>query len=67
MKLIPISPNVLINPKDISCIEQKLVKGIEITYVWLGNRSYILEIPLNEFYKNLQIMEDNEPKQFFAG
>lgn len=68
MKLIPISDNVLVNPECITCVEQKNTKGISITYVWVGNKSYILEYTLEEFYKGLGIGEDNyETKQEFGG
>jgi hypothetical protein len=65
MNLIPISPNILVNPECITCVEQKTSRGVELTYVWVGNRSYLLEIPLDEFYKNLN--NATPPKQYFAG
>lgn len=54
MKLITISPNVLVNINSIDCVEQKVSRGVEITYVWVGGRSYILETPLDEFYKSIE-------------
>lgn len=65
MKLIPISPNVLVNPDNITCIEQRVSKGIELTYVWVGDKSYLLEIPLDALYKSLDITD--QPQQFWAG
>ena len=67
MNLIPISPNVLVNPENISCIEQKVSRGVEITYVWVGDRNYLLEIPLDEFYRSIGIMEQSSGGQYFAG
>lgn len=67
MKLIPISPNVLINPCNITCVEQKDVKGTAITYVWLGDKHYILTIPLDEFYKSIEDVDEGEINTFFAG
>lgn len=65
MKLIPISSNVLVNIESIDCVEQKVTKGSSLTYIWIGNKSYILEIPLEEFYKSL---EESVPiVQNFAG
>ncbi len=67
MKLIPISPNILINPDCITCVEQREVKGIDVTYVWIGDKHYILSVSLDEFYKNLGIAEMSEGGQYFAG
>ena len=68
MNLIPISENVLINPDSITCIEQRVVKGIDVTYVWIGDKHYILSVPLDEFYKSLRLKEEGaEIKQYFAG
>lgn len=65
MRLIPISSNVLVNINSIDCVEQKVSRGVEITYVWVGGRSYILETPLDEFYKSI---ENSSPMiQQFAG
>ncbi len=65
MNLIPISPNILVNPDNITCVEQKTSRGVELTYVWVGNRSYLLEIPLDDFYKSLN--NTGRPEQFWAG
>lgn len=65
MNLIPISPNVLVNPECISCVEQKMSRGVEVTYVWVGDRSYFLEVPIEEFYKSLE--NYGEIKQYYAG
>lgn len=65
MRLIPISPNILVNPEAITCIEQREVRGIDVTYVWLGDKHYILGYPVEELYKNLE--EQGELKQYFAG
>lgn len=64
MKLIPISPNVLVNPESISCVEQRDVQGTSVTYVWVGDRDYVLTYKIEDFYKNL---DDGEVKQSFAG
>lgn len=68
MNLIPISSNVLVNPESITCVEQKEVKGIGVTFIWVGNKSYILEVSLEDFYKSLGIgSEKFEYRQEFAG
>lgn len=67
MNLIPISSNVLVNPDSITCVEQKVSRGIEITYIWVGDRSYLLEVPLDEFYKSLNLSGSDVHQQFFAG
>ncbi len=68
MKLIPISANVLVNPECISCIEQKNTRGVELTYVWVDGKSYILEFPLDKFYEDLGIGEFSQSTvQQFAG
>ena len=67
MNLIPISPNVLINPECISCVEQRDIQGTSVTYVWIGDRDYVLVMPLDEFYKSLGIGEQSNGGQHFAG
>lgn len=65
MRLITISDNVVANAESIDCIEQKISRGTSLTYVWIGNRSYVLEVPLEEFYKSLE--NSGEIKQIFGG
>lgn len=67
MNLIPISPNVLINPDSITCVEQREVRGIDVTYVWVGDKHYILGVPLDDFYRSLGIAEQSQSGQHFAG
>ncbi len=68
MKLIPISANVLVNPEYIACVEQRMSRGVEYTYVWVEGKSYMLEVPLDQFYKDLGIGEFNQSTvQQFAG
>jgi len=66
MNLIPLSPNILVNPDKISCIEQREIQGTYVTYIWIDDRDYVLTIPLKDFYNSLK-MSDGEPGQFFAG
>lgn len=69
MNLIYIgSPNLLINPEQIEYIEQRTIGVTSVTYVCVGNREFILGIPLDEFYKVLRLKEDeNKVTQGFAG
>lgn len=67
MNLIPISANVLVNPESITCVEQKVSRGVEITYVWVGDRSYLLEVGLDEFYKSIGLDGSGATVQQFAG
>lgn len=67
MKLIPISPNILINPDCISCIEQREIKGTDVTYVWIGDKHYVLAVPLDEFYASLGLGEMSQGGQHWAG
>jgi hypothetical protein len=67
MKLIPISDNVLVNPECITCVEQRMSRGVEVTYVWVGEKNYFLEVPLDQFYKSLGLGENHEYRQEFAG
>lgn len=68
MNLVPISSNVLVNPEYITCVEQRLSKGVEVTYVWIGEKNYFLEVPLDSFYESIGIDKVNyTTKQEFAG
>lgn len=65
MRLVSISANVFVNPDSIDCIEQREIEGTHVTYIWVGERSYVLTVPFEEFYRNVQ---DSEPiKEHFAG
>ncbi len=65
MKLIAISPNVLVNPEYICSIEQKEYRGVDVTYIYVWDKEYILGIPIEDFYKSLE--NAGEVKQYFAG
>ncbi len=65
MNLIPISPNVLVNPEYISCVEQRDIGGTTVTYVWIDDRDYVLTYNLEDFYKNLDL--GGPTVQQFAG
>lgn len=67
MNLINISPNVFINPKCISCIEQKTINKKSVIIVWVEGKSYILEMPLKELFQILDDLDVSTNKQFFAG
>ena len=60
MNLIPINDNVIANPDHIECVEQRTSRGVELTYVWISGRSYVLEVPLEEFYKSVGYGENNQ-------
>lgn len=67
MNLVAISPNVLVNPESIDCVEQRDVQGTQVTYVWIGDRDYVLVTPIEEFYKSLGLAEQSNGQQHFAG
>ena len=71
MKLISVSANVFINPEYVSCIEQRNIEGTSVTYVWLGEKSYVLTVPFENFYKEfIDYNNDDsggEIKQYWAG
>lgn len=67
MNLIPISPNILINPEAITCIEQRAVGNSMVTFVYLGDKEFALEYPVEELYKNLGIADQSSGEQHFAG
>ena len=67
MNLIPISPNVLINPEHISCVEQDVIGQTAITYVYVGDKKFILGMKLKDFYDSLGIASQSSGKQHFAG
>ena len=67
MKLIPLSPNILINPDCICYIEQRQVGKATVTFVCIGEKEYVLQVPLNDFYNSLGINEQSNGGQYFAG
>lgn len=67
MNLIAISPNILVNPDWISSVLQEKVKGVMVTCVYVGDKRYILQVPLKEFYKNIGFSSMSSDKQHFAG
>lgn len=65
MKLIQISNNVLVNPECISYVEQRFVKKDMKIIVGIEDREFELDIPLEQFWKQLKAEEKTE--QYFAG
>ena len=63
MALISISENVMINSSRIDSIEAKKDK----TWVSVGNKSYTVDIPMNEFIRKVGIAEQSSGSQHFAG
>lgn len=65
MKLISIGDkNILINPQQITCVEQRSVGITTVIYVWVGDKQFVLGMSLDEFFK---ILDDVDTKQFFGG
>lgn len=70
MNLINISPNIFINPKCISCIEQKVINKKTVIIVWVEGKSYTLQMPLEQFFTildNLDVTSNVQTKQEFGG
>lgn len=67
MNLIKISNNILVNPKCISCIEQKTLHSKEVVIIWVDGRSYTLGVPLKDFMHELDNLGLSGNGQFFAG
>lgn len=67
MNLVKISKNVLVNPKYISSVEQKDVRGKQTIIIWVDGRSYTLEVSLKEFMNELDNLQITDNKQYFAG
>lgn len=65
MRLVQVSDNVFVNPDSISCVEQRSEGGVYLTYVWIGEKSYVLTVPFDEFYKDIE--EPVKMVQNFAG
>ena len=65
MNLIAISENVLVNPYNINAVERKRRDGKEVVSVFVGNRSYELKVPVEEFLSKLKA--EDEYKQHWAG
>lgn len=67
MNLIKVSPNVLVNPKCISCVEQKKVNGKSVVIVWVEGKSYTLSISMKEFLSSLDNLDISGHGQEFGG
>lgn len=70
MELIPVSNNILINPKFISCVEQKFNDiGKMVTYIHCDGMKYEYmyedKVPIGDFLNILR--QDSEKNQHFAG
>ena len=66
MTLVKVSENVLINPLNVNAVEMKIIGGEKIVTVFIGNRSYEVKVPIEEFLRDLQIGVE-EYKQHWAG
>lgn len=62
MTLIKISDTVMINSNKIDVIESKGDK----TWVSCGNKSYTVDININEFIKKIGTAEQSHGQQHFA-
>ena len=67
MNLIKISDNVLVNPKCISCVEQKKVSGKTVVIVWVEGKSYTLGVSMKEFLNSLDNLDISGHGQEFGG
>lgn len=68
MRFIDIgNPNVLINPEQISYIEQRIVGITTVSYVCIGGKDFMVGIPLDELWDKLGIGQGVETKQEFGG
>lgn len=67
MNLVKISDNILVNPKCISCIEQKIVHEKRLIIVWVEGRSYTLGVPIEDFMQELDNLEITSNGQYFSG
>ena len=61
--LIKISDTAMINTDRIDSVEQKKDK----TWVWIGGRSYTLDIPFQDFMKKYVTTREYDGSQHFAG
>lgn len=67
MRLVSVSANVFVNPECISCIEQRIIEGTAVTYVWIEDKSYVLTVPFEDFYRNIQQTDEKPIQQIWAG
>ncbi len=66
MRLVQVSANVHVNPEFISCVEQRNYEGVAGIYVCVGEKDYLLTVPFEDFYRNIQDTDEG-PQQFWAG
>lgn len=67
MNLFSINPNVLINIKEISYIEQKRTKSGVVVKVGCGGKEFELDGDLRDFYDAIGVEEISSGGQHFAG
>ena len=65
--LLQINDNLLINPKCISVVEIKKVRGKLSVVLWVEGRSYNILDNEGKFLAQLKVLDQNDKKQFFAG
>lgn len=67
MNLIPISPNLLINPDDICYVEQRKTKSGTTIKVGIADKEFEVDVPLDEFWKSIGMKAQSSSGQHFAG
>lgn len=67
MKLVSISPTILINPDFISAIEEKKGADGSVYTLWVEGRSYIIEYPFEKFWEELLKSDMEQGGQHFGG
>ena len=70
MSLIPVSSNVFVNSCKVDALEQRDLGGTTAYFVCIGEKEYLLTIPLQEFIKSMDDDDDDyveQPQQIWAG
>ena len=70
MSLIPVSANVFVNACNVTALEQRELGGTTAYFVCVGEKEYLLTIPLQQFIMSMEDKEDireSEPGQIWAG
>ena len=65
MQLIPIAPDILINPDKISIVEKMNIKGKESLVIVVDGVRKVVTMNIDDVYRKL--VESGVDKQFWAG
>lgn len=66
MSLIPVSKNILVNPCNVDSLEQRDMSGTTAYFVIIGQKEYLLTVPLEQFIKDMDYDKEND-EQHWAG